>query len=48
VWGTDGVEIADDGTATWTGTPAGPTTIEVRFQAPVPLRWWRSLNAWLG
>ena len=48
VWGTQGVEIAGDGTATWRGSPEGATAIEVRFQAPLPLRWWRDLNGWLS
>jgi hypothetical protein len=28
----------DGGTATWRGTPSSTTTLEVRFQAPLPLR----------
>jgi len=48
VWGTQGVEIAGDGTARWRGSPEGATAIEVRFQAPLPLRWWRDLNGWLS
>jgi hypothetical protein len=28
----------DGGTATWRGTPTSTTTLEVRFQAPLPLR----------
>jgi hypothetical protein len=47
-WGTDELTIEPDGTGTWRGRPEGPLTLEVRFQAPVPLRWWRNLNGWLG
>jgi hypothetical protein len=28
----------EGGTATWRGTPTSTTTLEVRFQAPLPLR----------
>lgn len=42
VWATDGVAVSEGG-ATWSGTPTAPFTLEVRFQAPVPLRWWRNL-----
>jgi hypothetical protein len=31
----------DGGTAVWTGEPQGPMTLEVRFAAPIPLRWVR-------
>ena len=40
------MEISD-GTATWEGTPGARTEFEVRFAAPVPMRWWRtSLARW--
>ncbi|MGZ4132036.1 MAG: DUF4012 domain-containing protein [Actinomycetota bacterium] len=38
----------DGGTATWNGTPGPRTVLEVRFSAPVPLRWWRDLSNALG
>jgi hypothetical protein len=38
----------DGGTATWNGTPGPRTVLEVRFSAPVPLRWWRDLANALG
>jgi hypothetical protein len=47
-WATDEVTIEPDGTAKWRGTVVSPLTLEVRFQAPMPLRWWRNLNTWLG
>ncbi len=37
-------EMAVDGaTAVWRGTPGPRLELEVRFSAPVPLRWWRDL-----
>jgi Protein of unknown function (DUF4012) len=33
----------DGGTAVWEGTPESRTVLEVRFSAPIPLRWWREL-----
>jgi hypothetical protein len=32
----------DGGTAVWRGTPGPRLTLEVRFSAPLPLRWWRN------
>ena len=39
-WTSEPMEV-DGGTAVWTGEPQGPVTLEVRFAAPVPLRWLR-------
>jgi hypothetical protein len=47
VWASEGVR-ADGGVATWSGSPAAPLTLEVRFQAPFPLRWWRNVTRWLS
>jgi hypothetical protein len=33
----------DGGTAVWRGTPGPRLDLEVRFSAPVPLRWWRNV-----
>jgi hypothetical protein len=37
VWTSEPMTI-DAGTATWEGTMSGPTTLAVRFRAPLPLR----------
>jgi hypothetical protein len=34
----------DGGTATWRGSPSSALTLEVRFQAPLPLRWSRDVS----
>jgi hypothetical protein len=47
VWASEPLEVTG-GTATWTGVPNGVLTLEVRFQAPVPMRWWRNLTALLS
>jgi len=33
--------VVDGGTAVWRGTPGPRLELEVRFSAPLPLRWWR-------
>ena len=38
----------DGSTARWEGTPGPRTQIEVRFEASLPVRWWRDLNRTLG
>ena len=38
----------DGGTATWEGTTSPRTVLEVRFRAPLPLRWWRNVVRPLG
>ncbi len=43
VWATESLEVSG-ATATWTGVPEGPLSLEIRFQAPVPARWWRNLT----
>jgi hypothetical protein len=47
VWTSEGVR-SDGGVATWSGSPEAPVTLEVRFQAPFPLRWWRNATRWLS
>jgi len=48
VWASEPLEVAG-GTATWAGVvPDGPLTLEVRFQAPVPARWWRNVTGLFG
>jgi hypothetical protein len=47
VWTSVPMEI-DGATATWEGELEGALEIEVRFQAPVPLRWWRNGMRLLG
>lgn len=39
-WTSEPMEV-DGGTAVWSGEPQGPQTLEVRFSAPIPLRWAR-------
>jgi hypothetical protein len=39
-WTSQPMEV-DGGTAVWTGEPEGPMTLDVRFAAPIPLRWVR-------
>jgi hypothetical protein len=39
-WTSEPMQV-DGGTAVWTGEPQGPMTLEVRFAAPIPLRWVR-------
>jgi len=34
----------DGGTATWRGSPSSALTLSVRFQAPLPLRWFRDVS----
>jgi hypothetical protein len=46
-WTSTDMEI-DGGTAVWEGTPGPRTELEVRFAAPVPLRWWRDVVRPLG
>jgi hypothetical protein len=42
-WTSEPMEI-DGGTAVWTGEPQGVLTLEVRFGAPVPIRWLRDIG----
>ena len=46
-WTSTDMEI-DGGTAVWEGTPGPRTDLEIRFAAPVPLRWWRDVVRPLG
>ena len=46
-WTSEGVR-SDGGVATWSGSPEAPLTLEVRFQASFPLRWWRNVTRWLS
>jgi Protein of unknown function (DUF4012) len=39
-WTSEPMEV-DGGTAAWSGEPQGPLTLEVRFSAPIPMRWAR-------
>jgi len=43
VW-TSAPMAVDGGTATWRGSPSSTTTLEVRFQAPLPLRLLRDVT----
>lgn len=43
IWTSAPMEV-DGGTATWRGTPRPRTVLEVRFRAPLPVRWWRGLT----
>ncbi len=43
VWTSQEMRVSGD-TATWEGVPGPRTTFEVRFAAPIPLRWWRDLT----
>jgi hypothetical protein len=47
VWTSEGVQSVG-GVATWSGSPQAPITLEVRFQAPFPQRWWRNVTRWLS
>lgn len=42
VWASEDMTIAD-GVATWQGEAPIRLELEVRFRAPLPLRWWRNL-----
>jgi hypothetical protein len=42
-WTSEPMEVRG-GDAFWTGTPGPRLTLEVRFSAPVPMRWWRGLT----
>ncbi len=41
IWTSEPMDI-DGATATWQGTPGPRTDLEVRFSAPLPLRYWRN------
>jgi hypothetical protein len=43
VWASTPMAV-DGGTATWRGSPTSTTTLEVRFQAPLPLRMLRDVT----
>jgi hypothetical protein len=47
VWTSEDVR-SDGRVATWSGSPEAPLTLEVRFQASFPLRWWRNVTRWLS
>lgn len=36
--------FVDGGTAVWRGTPGPRLDLQVRFSAPLPLRWWRNAS----
>jgi hypothetical protein len=42
VWTSEDMTIAD-GVATWEGEAPNRLELEVRFRAPLPLRWWRNV-----
>jgi len=42
-WTSEPMQV-DGGTASWTGQPQGPLTLEVRFGAPMPLGWMRDVG----
>jgi hypothetical protein len=42
VWTSEPMAI-DGSTAVWQGTPVARTVLEIRFQAPLLLRWWRDV-----
>ena len=42
VWTSEGMMV-DGGVATWEGEAPARLELEVRFRAPLPLRWWRNL-----
>ncbi len=43
----DGMTV-DHGAAAWDGVPGPRLKLEIRFSAPLPLRWWRDLTRPLG
>jgi hypothetical protein len=43
VWANEPMRI-EGAVATWRGTPRPRTMLEIRFRAPTPLRWWRSVT----
>jgi len=47
VWTSEPMRV-QGGVATWTGSPAGVLQLEVRFRAPLPLRWWRNASRLLS
>lgn len=47
VWTSVPMQV-DGGIARWQGTPGPRTVFEVRFRAPLPLRWWRNLTDVVG
>jgi hypothetical protein len=47
VWTSEPMAL-DGRTAVWQGTPEARTTLEIRFRAPLPLRWWRDVLRPLG
>jgi hypothetical protein len=42
-WTSEDMQV-DGGTAVWRGTPGPRLELEVRFSAPLPLRWWRDVS----
>jgi HAMP domain-containing protein len=42
VWTSEEMAV-EDGAATWTGDAPSQLDLEVRFRAPLPLRWWRNV-----
>jgi hypothetical protein len=47
VWTNEPMAL-DGPTAVWQGTTTARTMLEVRFRAPLPLRWWRDVVRPLG
>ena len=47
VWTSEDMDVRGD-TATWKGTPGPRTEFQVRFAAPLPLRWWRDVTRTVG
>jgi hypothetical protein len=47
VWTSEDMDVRGD-TASWEGTPGPRTEFQVRFAAPLPVRWWRDLTRAVG
>ncbi len=45
IWTSEPMDV-DGATATWQGVPGPRTHLQVRFSAPLPLRYWRNTARW--